>query len=84
MSMNGLWVVVAEADAVAGVVEAEDGVAVAVEAAGEVAADEESLEGGDTDVHVTPKRLASTNEWKNIHMFRCLLGRAPIIDVSFQ
>jgi len=84
MSMNGLWVVMVEADAVVGVEEVEDEVAVAAVVVGEVAAGEEGLEGGDTDVYVAPKRLASTNEWKYTH-FRCLLGRAPIIiDVSFQ
>jgi hypothetical protein len=35
---------------------------------GEAAADEECLEGGDTDVYVAPKRLASTSEWKHTHV----------------
>ena len=63
MSMKGLWVVVE-----AGAVEVVEDVVVVAVVVGEAAADEECLEGGDTDVYVAPKRLANTSEWKHTHV----------------
>jgi len=77
MSTSGLWVV-AEAAVVVGVEEAEDGVVVAVVVAGEVAAGEVALEGGEeANLSIARQRLASTSEWEHTQV-QVLLGR-PIL-----